>query len=396
MSPTTETTLEPASVTITTEFMEDFHAGRPWAQSQALDQVYVSRDGTAQLLVVTQNPPSVARVFPDPNSMTGWSATKMTLPLDLPNGQSLLKPQAVILTGAQDQLLIYRQFCVQRAALGADGSFSAFSPVPMLQAVPMVQGQLPAGTRYIPEMQILDASGIPRSIVMRTVDTIARTIAIDAPFSAFPVNRPYGQPRVFPLKESNPNAYRCITLADDGELAFVTLALDSTGTKFQLTERSVLPGFRSAFGCVHVHESTPGDVVVVVYGVHALPVDLPALLTVHVTYDPAGVGPCHAELQTAHAPPNLPKQLPAGATVDLVGRYNEPTAEIELYISIISANAADRNFPELWTTTARPYGTWSAAALVDRGCRVAAAFTADLAKFCVFRSATGYEVAAHR
>jgi hypothetical protein len=72
---TNEMSVDPISVTVTTEFMEDYHAGRPWSHSQALDEVYVSRDGTAQLLPVTQFPPAVARVAPDSDSITGWSPT---------------------------------------------------------------------------------------------------------------------------------------------------------------------------------------------------------------------------------------------------------------------------------------------------------------------------------
>jgi hypothetical protein len=173
-------------------------------------------------LTVGQNPPAVARVFPDPDSFTGWSATAMLLPPDIgpggTPGPSRLPPRAVIAPD-RNLLIVYRQYSVQTAALVAEGGFQAFAGTPTRMCMPMVLGELPAGSQYIPEMLLADISGIASGMAMRNLAAPHQSIPVDSPASAFPFTTPFAPPRVFPLKATRSGVYRCVVVARDGTLA---------------------------------------------------------------------------------------------------------------------------------------------------------------------------------
>lgn len=399
---------EPRSygVTITSEFMEDYTAGTPWVPAMKIEIPYVSKDGTAQIFSFSgawsggSGDATLDRILPDPDpekhpdqtTLTGWAVQRTVMPPE-PFGGAIFAPQAIIVPGTPDRLLIYRRYSLLIASLADDGVVGRFIVVGKNASLALVTGQLPPSSLYVLENGILDnrnsAEQNFNGPVLRDLTTL-KAIPIDS--KNFPtMTETFKFRRLYPLKGVAAGIYRCVVQDESNVVLYLTLALDSSDAAkpvFRVHENLILGA--SSNGCVAVHEPLAGICQVTYF-------DFPGLRQIEIRYQTSAPYLLGQSLPAGKmyspTPDDGPGQLapsyPAGTTLETRSLWNGDTNSPETFVLI---KRPDDQLTELWSLSRLPNGRWEPLSLVDKGLRDVAIFDAKEVTLLISKPRTGFEI----
>ncbi|MFZ1217841.1 MAG: hypothetical protein WAO00_01040, partial [Chthoniobacterales bacterium] len=350
--------------------------------------------------------PAILRELRDPDNESAWTTATTPLPADLPGDDTGLYASFLLIRGDTDRLLIFRDNSVQEAPIGADGAVGAISPGVPKELSTLVPADiwrqsrtLTSGARYVLEMLLHDQGGTTfqcTGYVLRDVVDL-KTYAVDA--DAFPadgggaIEEAPSAPNliVVPLAGNAPDLFRCVTIGKaSGSVQSVTLVRDPASGVFNVKQKVQVgqvpatsasgpsPGYQ-----VHVHEATPGQVVVVM-------LNLPGLISIGGAYDPTSGGditwgsPWNAELPNFQVPPQWvsPSNSPM-----LEGIWNASAGAIEFLLSGMVGR------DEIWNFSLQPGSSITEPAPVGLNRTVVNIFPAELPTFLVRNNlSNGWEI----
>ena len=412
----------PLTVSISGEFMEDYTAGTPWMGSvMKIEVPYVSRNGTAQIYSFQGHwnqvdPEIVERVyadpdpekFPDQDTLTGWTYESKPLPIQDPNwAQNYNPPNAFIISytdyhyldpvllpegkSKPDRLMVYRDAAVYSAPLGDDGSIGEFKGFFLHPNPPLVQGPLPAGTKYIFENWIMENCYMRNSgrwpdckngLGLRDVDTLAY-YPLD--WQNLFTGEGLGFVKIIPLSGDPAGEYSCVALETGGKVTYLRLKLDGNVSRVVSGPPIVLG--HSDNGLVTAFQDSSGLAQVFFF-------DLPAIRTIQVYHNPQS-GIVHQELATVELEDFQMPNYPANMRYDIMCQFNPLLRQPEVFITVKDpygkpSGGLTEPLMELWTTTRLKKG-WDKLTPADKGVRNVVMAAAQSPTLFIQRPRTGFE-----
>jgi hypothetical protein len=428
--------------TVLDTFMQDYALGSPFLAATGGETACLSRGGVINIYcpIVLSAPvngsyQAVNRVFTSSTSQTSWANEQIVLPPEpefprwpwSPGATPLggPPPTCLVIVGRDaqpDRLFVYNKYSLKVIDLQSDGSFapnivnvttvvprpSTINIVPNSR-IPLLRGHVPGHVPYILELETYEANpALPPSpdislgyfrqglIWARMLTPPYSQILIGNGTLKFELGWQDGiRQQVLPLKASTPDNFAFINVTENATVAFVNLAkraLPDGSAYLQQTGRGeiFLGNWSGERDCVHVVESTPGTIELLVVN----PADV---LSVPGTYDTTSFKPSIPPINFGRASIPAFPTYPAGTKFRMTGLTNPVTRAVELYFQATPPGASAA---ELTVATRRApgqpqAGVWEPLMILDAGTRLVGFFPDDLQTLLTFKAKSGFSLWRH-